>query len=307
MNPEVVPPRTAGTPPSPAAVAAAFVAGWNDHDPAAVRRLFAGDGTYVDPLLPGPLTGEAIATHVDGLVTAFPELRFAVEDVTVGSRRVIVAWRMRGTNTGPLPGVPEPTGGSCDLPGVHVVTVGPGGIASVVGYFDRQTLAEQLGMRVVLVPHDEWPMRFGTAVRTDLGNTTVPGALGMTWIDVADEEEDAEVELRAGAVVEALATEPGFIGYVGTSAGGRGHTLTAWVSPEAAEAAVARNRAHHEAADRFRTGPLGRAGFTSLWVPHRLNPQHARCPDCDRRLSAQPGEGATRCPCGGEMTITSYL
>lgn len=94
---------------------------------------------------------------------------------------------------------------------------------------------------------------------------------------------------------------------MGTSAGGRGHTLTAWVSPEAAEAAIARSRAHRDAADRFHTGPLGQAGFTSLWVPHRFNPQHSRCPDCDRRLSAEPGASAPRCPCGGEMTITSYI
>jgi hypothetical protein len=35
--------------------------GWNDHDGAAVTDLFALDGTYVDPTLPGPLSEEGIA------------------------------------------------------------------------------------------------------------------------------------------------------------------------------------------------------------------------------------------------------
>jgi hypothetical protein len=40
--------------------------------------------------------------------------------------------------------VPQPTGGTCDLPGVDVITVGLGGIVSVVGYFDQKTFVEQL-------------------------------------------------------------------------------------------------------------------------------------------------------------------
>lgn len=53
--------------------------GWNDHDGAAVTDLFAPDGTYVDPTLPGPLSGEGIAMYVAGLVAAFRDLAFAVK------------------------------------------------------------------------------------------------------------------------------------------------------------------------------------------------------------------------------------
>ena len=168
-------------------------------------------------------------------------------------------------------------------------------------------LAEQVGLRVLVVPVDEPPMRFGTAVRTDLDVTTVPGALAMTWIETADAGEEGEVEQRGAEVVEALAAEPGFLGFVGTTTAGRGHTFTAWSSPGAAERAVARNRAHVEARERFLHASLGRRGFTSLWVPHRLNPQHVRCPGCGDRHAIRPGEGAPRCPCGATPALAPYF
>ena len=150
-------------------------------------------------------------------------------------------------------------------------------------------------------------MGFGTAVRTDLGVTDRPGAMTMTWIETADAAEEAEVEQRGGAIVEALAAEPGFIGFVGTTTAGRGHTFTAWTTPEAAERAIARNRAHTGARERFLRGPLGRRGFTSIWVPHRLNPQHLRCPGCGDRHAIAPGtapyRAAAAAPSAGRRVV----
>ena len=103
------------------------------------------------------------------------------------------------------------------------------------------------GLRVLVVPVDEPPIGFGTAFRTDLGVTEVPGAMTMTWIETADTGEDAEIEQRGAAIVEEVAAEPGFIGFVGTTFAGRGHTFTAWTTPAAAEAAVARSRSHRAA------------------------------------------------------------
>jgi hypothetical protein len=168
-------------------------------------------------------------------------------------------------------------------------------------------LAAQVGLRVLVVPADEPPMHFGTSVRTGLGVHTVPGAMAMTWIETADPAEEDEAEQRAAEVVEVMAAEPGFIGFVGTNAAGRGHTFTAWTSPEAAERAVARNRPHVEARQRFLHGPLGRRGFTSLWVPHRLNPQHVRCPACGDRHAVRPGDGAPRCRCGATVDLAPYF
>jgi hypothetical protein len=43
------------------------------------------------------------------------------------------------------PDLPEPTGRRCDVPGLDVMTVGPEGITSIVGYFDQKTFTDQLG------------------------------------------------------------------------------------------------------------------------------------------------------------------
>ena len=291
----------------PVEVAQAYLQGWNDHDGAAVTRLFAPNGTYVDPTLPGPLSGEAIAEYVADLVAAFPDLAFAVEKISVDGDRVTVQWRMRGTNTGPFPGAPQPTGGTCDLRGVDVITVGTDGITSVVGYFDQKTFIEQLGLHALIVPKDEWPLHYGMSVRTDLGIATVPGAITMTWIDVDSDQEQGEVAARAASIVEALASELGFIGWVGAFSGHRGHTLTAWTSPEAAEAAISRNGPHRLARDRVMDGKLGRHFFTSLWKPHRLNNQVGTCPSCDRMVPIASRAQSARCECGGEVAVTSYI
>ncbi len=170
-----------------------------------------------------------------------------------------------------------------------------------------RALAEPAGLQVLVGPANEPPMRFGTAVRTELGVTAVPGAMTMTWIETPDADQDAEVDERGAAIVEALVAEPGFIGFVGTSTTGRGHTFTAWTTPEAAEGALTRNRPHAEARQRFLHGPLGSRGFTSLWVPHRLNPQHVRCPGCGERHATRPGAPAVRCRCGADPGIASYF
>ncbi|HSK61087.1 MAG TPA: hypothetical protein VK935_18750 [Actinomycetospora sp.] len=170
-----------------------------------------------------------------------------------------------------------------------------------------RALAERSGLQVLLVPVDEPPMHFGTAVRTDLGVTDVPGAMTMTWIETADAADDGEVERRGAEIVEAMAGEPGFIGFVGTSTPGRGHTFTAWTSPQAAECAIARNRPHTEARQRFLDGPLGRRGFTSIWVPHRLNAQHVRCPGCGDRHAIRPANDAPRCRCGAALGLAPYF
>jgi steroid delta-isomerase-like uncharacterized protein len=150
-------------------VVRAYLQAWNDHDGVAVTRQFAPNGTYVDPTLPGPLSGEDIAMYVAGLVAAFPDLVFTVESLSVDADRVTLQWRMRGTNIGPLPGAPKPTRGTCDLPsGVDLINIGSEGIISVVGYFDQKTFIEQLGLQAMIVPRDDWPLHFGTSARTDL-------------------------------------------------------------------------------------------------------------------------------------------
>jgi hypothetical protein len=156
------------------------------------------------------------------------------------------------------------------------------------------------------VPADEPPMVFGMSTRTDLGNPTVPGALSMTWIEVDTPEEQFEVQGRSREVLQGLCAEPGFIGWIGTFAGLRGHTLTLRTSPEAAESAMARSIPHRAAVERAING-FGRRGYTSIWVPHRLNRQKATCPSCGESVWFDAGTASPRCTCGGAITVASYI
>ena len=297
---------TASTTTAPVQRVRAYLDAWNAHDGRTVLATFEPTGTYVDPTLPGRIGGDHLVRYVTGLAAAFPDLHFETEDVIVAADRVIARWRMRGTNTGPLPGAPGPTGGSCDLPGIDVITVGEGGISSVVGYFDQKTFLEQLGLRALVVPADAAPMVFGTASRTDFGNPTVPGALTMTWTEPASDAERHEVQDRTQQILEGMAAEPGFIAWLGTTTGARMHTVTAWTSPEAAEAGMARNAPHREAVQRVRRDGILPRGFTSVWVPYRLNQQMADCPTCGLKVWFDPG-ATPRCGCGAEIPVASYF
>jgi len=288
------------------AVAERYLAAWNAHDGSAVAALVRG--TYYDPTLPGPIAGDDLAAYVDGLCAAFPDLHFEHDgEPVVEGDRVVSPWRMRGTNNGaPLPGAPAPTDGTIDLAGIDVITVEGDRVATVQGYFDQKTFVEQLGLQAIVAPADTWPVSFGLAARVDLGNTTTPGALSMTWIDV-DPDEQGELVERTQAILGALAAEPGFIAFQSTKIGRRNLTLTAWTSPEAAEAAIARAAPHTSAMDRIWQGGFGSRGFTGFWAPYRLNSQFARCGDCQSYVQIDAGETSKTCACGTELAVEPYL
>ena len=134
---------------SPTRHVAAYVAAWNSHDGAAVVDSLAPGATYVDPLLPGPVSGEGLASDVAALAAAVPDLTFLEEETIVEADRVALAWLVTGSYTGSaLPGLPGPTGAACQLHGVDLIDVGPEGIRSVVGHFDQLAMLRQLGVDV---------------------------------------------------------------------------------------------------------------------------------------------------------------
>lgn len=137
---------------------------WNHHDPTALVALFAENGEYRDPTVPSALRGTAIGDYAHGLFTAFPDLRFElVSAAPAGDKTVAAQWLMRGTHTGPFTGL-SPTGRVVTLPGADFIKVDDNKICSVQGYFDQRTLAEQLGLQVIMQPHTAGPVSFGTSV-----------------------------------------------------------------------------------------------------------------------------------------------
>jgi steroid delta-isomerase-like uncharacterized protein len=247
---------------------------WNDQDPAAVVAALTADGTYEDPVTAGPIGGDALADYVAGLLVGFPDLSFVIESIDPTSDTGAVArWRMRGTNTGPMPAGPS-TGGSIDLPGIDVLTYDPAAdrVATVVGYFDTATMLGQLGLQAHLTPQDmDGVTEFGISLRVETGRTALPGAFTVTWIDIDPEYQGALVDATTNIVMQELGDDD-YLGTCFATIGRRNYTFTAWTSVDAAKRAL--HGGAHGAAMRLamNDGLGGNArGITSFWEPVALN------------------------------------
>ena len=138
-------------------------------------------------------------------------------------------------------------------------------------------------------------LAFGTSVRFRSSNTSVPGALSMTWIDVRSEAEAEDVKQRSRAIAAEMARVPGFIGWVGIGIAERLYTITLWDDPETIGQLRA-NSLHKVAAREVFETDFGAALHTGVWVPEHLNPQWLRCPRCGTIVD--PDRPDQSCPCG---------
>ncbi len=96
-------------------------------DPTAVRDLVAAENIDHDPMPGQPGGVEGIEYVVSTLYTAYPDLRFTVDDLVAEADRVAVRWTMRGTNTGPMLAQP-PSGQSVHQTAVVIFRIADGKI-----------------------------------------------------------------------------------------------------------------------------------------------------------------------------------
>jgi steroid delta-isomerase-like uncharacterized protein len=276
-------------------VSSAYFNAWNEHDGQAIDDTFAPTGVYFDPTV-GEISGKKLGAHAQTLWSAFPDLKFALASCAVITQNKCVAeWVMSGTNTGSLHGLP-PTGKAVTLKGVDIIEVGEDGIKSVAGYFDSKVVPTQLGLNVVVQPSSLGPFSFGTSVAVQSGNKAKPGAFSITSI-WNEEEETAEIQALSRDTMKDMLRMEGFIGATTARLGGRGITVTAWEKPENV-AQIMSSPAHAEAMRKFWAN-LSNAAYTSLWVPHHINPLHIRCRACNKLNSSS--ERPVNCSCGEKL------
>src|SRR5438552_11395159 len=117
----------------------------------AFDELVAEDCGWTDVPSGHTINGARALVDACGTFTsAFSD--FAVQSVTLIGQNNLVAneWSARGTHDGPLPrpdgGRDEPTGRTFVRTGVGIVELLEGRIVRYRDYFDRQTMAEQLGL-----------------------------------------------------------------------------------------------------------------------------------------------------------------
>jgi steroid delta-isomerase-like uncharacterized protein len=278
----------------PLEISQRYFEAWQRHDAAAIVAAFAEEGTYSDPATGRPLSGPAIGAYASGLWAAFPDLSFELISAAPAGEGVVAAqWVMRGTNRGPVQGLP-PTGRSVALPGADFIQIEGDQIRSVQGYFDTKLFAEQLGLQAVVQPKAVGPFTFGTSTSVQSGKRTKPGAFSITALQVRSDQEVEHVRGYSRQIAPQMLEIPGFIGWVGVAIGQRMLTITAWESPANLEQ-FRQNQTHKQAMEEFFGPDMYSGGSTSVWVPERINAMWVRCPACGRMAGADRSQGQCRC------------
>jgi predicted ester cyclase len=116
----------------------------NDGDTAAIPEF----------CVPGSMFAGGIEGQIKTMKTAFPDIHLKVDEMMAEGEKVAVRLTTRGTNTGPLLGLPAfgrlespvpPTGRSVSHTGTFIFTVSDGRIVSYVAELDQVGLLRQLG------------------------------------------------------------------------------------------------------------------------------------------------------------------
>ncbi|HEX2219402.1 MAG TPA: ester cyclase [Gemmatimonadales bacterium] len=275
-------------------VARRYVAAWNARDAARLAATFREGGTYEDPNTGGPIGPGPLGGYASTLWSAFPDLEF--EEVSWrqdGAGSLTFAWLMRGTNRGPLRGLP-PTGATIALPGVDLISVCDDGVERVQGYFDRATLMDQLGVQSVVQPYAIGPVRFGVCSQVRSTSTAAPGAVALTMIEARSDEEVQWIRDMSRRIMLRLPEMPGFLSFQGAVVGRRLTTVTLWENG-AAVRQVMREANHKQASEGLAGGEVGRAFHASTWTLERLGELWVRCTGCGTLRDARGPDG---CSCG---------
>lgn len=273
-----------------------YFAAWNRRDPAGIAAQFADGGFYSDPVS-GEVRGQAIADYAAGLFAAFPDLRFEISNVGLVNENTVAAqWRMCGTNSGPMRGMP-PTGKSVDVPGADFIVVSEAGIRSVHGYFDSRAVPEQLGLQVLVQPQRIGPVTFGTAVALATAGAK-PGAISLTSLQVRSDAEVEEVRGYSRRIYPELAAMPGFISTLNAAVGHHLVTVTAWESPQYSRQ-MYQSPAHQAAMRSMMQDDFTAGGTSSLWVPASFGTRRVRCTACN--VMGDYDAAAGRCACDAQL------
>jgi steroid delta-isomerase-like uncharacterized protein len=129
-------------------VAQRSIDAWNSHDADAIVTLYAEGATYHTPRVDHPLKGKALADFIKSVLTAYPDVRFEViSRGDTGGGLVATQLMLHGTHTGAFMDGTPPTGRTVTYPLASFAQIEGDKIRSEHRYLDRQTEAEQLGLK----------------------------------------------------------------------------------------------------------------------------------------------------------------
>jgi steroid delta-isomerase-like uncharacterized protein len=123
-----------------------WVEGLNRGDVSAADGVFATDCAVHITGVEKPIRGVAAwKEFVAGLLTAFPDLHFTIEEQLADGPRVAIRWRATGTHRGPLGPVPA-TGRSITVDGLIIDHLEGGMVAERWEQWDQSRMLQQLGL-----------------------------------------------------------------------------------------------------------------------------------------------------------------
>lgn len=106
---------------------------------------------------PGSFLAGGLAGQIMVMKTAFPDNAFTIDEMVAEADKVVVRMTVRGTNTGPLAGLPAfgrlerpapPTGKSVTTTAMETFTVQDGEAMSVSRALDQIGMIQQLGWTI---------------------------------------------------------------------------------------------------------------------------------------------------------------
>ena len=119
--------------------------GWNQGNLALVDELFAADYMVHDPTTPDFPGGQAaFKQFVTNIRTPFPDIHVTIEDMTAEGDKVAWRWRITGTHTGDLMGIP-PTGKPVNFTGIVISRFANGKWAEDYVNWDTLGMLQQIG------------------------------------------------------------------------------------------------------------------------------------------------------------------
>jgi steroid delta-isomerase-like uncharacterized protein len=123
-----------------------WLEGLNRGDVSAAEETFAPDCVVHITGSPEPLRGPAaFAQFVGGMIAAFPDVHFSVEDQVESGDMAVVRWRADGTHTRPLGNIP-PTGKRARVDGIAMDRLAGGKVVERWEQWDQTAMLRQLGL-----------------------------------------------------------------------------------------------------------------------------------------------------------------
>jgi steroid delta-isomerase-like uncharacterized protein len=128
---------------------------WNERKLELAEQLISRSHGLHVPVSSGSAVGpEAYKREVKRYLTAFPDLRWSVEELVSEKDKLVAAWTMSGTHKGEFLGL-APTNRKVSLSGITIHQIANGKILDSYALWDILGLFQQLGVPVP-VKMDNW-------------------------------------------------------------------------------------------------------------------------------------------------------